>query len=673
MDSVIRVLIFSQDEGSNSFIQDLLKNDSEIVCTVMKNIDQDDHFINKLINFFQDSETDVIILCDCFQQISILELIKIFKQRDIPIPIIVVSKRDETTFAVEVVKAGAENFLVRKYLDSSKFIDAVYSALQTREKQRQLEKIRLENQKLLQAIEQSPVSIIITKAETNKIEYSNPMFTQLTGYGFDEIKGKSPSILKTGFKKTEDYEEMWKTVLSGKTWQGEFINRKKDGNLFFASSVISPITINDLETTHFIGIHQDITGQKEAELKLKNYANMLEKKSNELEKAYDAIEKNIQKAKRLHRHFFPLVFPEIEGIEIEAFYEPAQNIGSDYYNFIHLKDQLIVYVVDVSGSGIDGAFINIFIRQKINRYLYVEMLDHDIVSPKELLNFIAKHFVKEQFPEEYFICLYVAVLDLNSNCLTYSNAGIQVPPMLVNKGRLKALDIGGLPISSAIDMELLSYEEETTYLDEASTFIISTDGIVESVVNGDIYGIERFQQLVLDYYFLPPKELKSVINTDLIDILQKHKSHDDITYVIVQTSFNVVEEKQFIIKSDCHIVENIVEEITSWLETYTKEVNCLLVGFNEMIYNAIEHGNKFDLSKNIIINIEVNQVYALIIIEDEGEGFNWRPRINKELNFLNFEERGRGIIFTKASFDYFNYNEKGNKVYLYKKIQPLES
>jgi serine phosphatase RsbU (regulator of sigma subunit) len=419
--------------------------------------------------------------------------------------------------------------------------------------------------------------------------------------------------------------------------------------------------------THFVGIHQDITKQKEADLKLKNYALMLEKKSNELEKAYDAIEKNIKKAKRLHRHFFPIELPEIEGIELEAFYEPAHNIGSDYYNFVHLKDQLIIYVVDVSGNGIDGAFINIFIRQKINRYLSVEIKDDDNVSPKELLNFLAKHFVKEQFPEEYFICLYVAVLDLTSKCLTYSNAGIQVPPMIVNNGKLTSLNLGGLPISSVIDIELLSYEEETTYLDEASTFVISTDGIVESIVDDDIYGIERFQQLVLEHYYLPPKELKNVINTDLNNVFKKQKSHDDITYVILKTSSKVIKEKQFIMKSDCQAVEYIVGQMTSWLETYTNSVNCLLVGFNEMVYNAIEHGNKFELSKKVSINIEVNSVYILITIEDEGEGFNWRSCMNKVLDIMNFEERGRGIIYTKASFDYFTYNEKGNKVYLYKK------
>jgi PAS domain S-box-containing protein len=251
MDSVIRLLIVSEDEGGDSPIQHLLKNDSLIVCSFLKGIDQDNLFTDNLTNFFQNNETDVIILCDSFQQFSILELIKVFKQKEISIPIIVISTRNETTLAVEVLKAGAENFLVQGCLDYLKLIDAVYSALQTREEQKQLAKLRLENQKLLQAVEQSPVSIIITKAQTNKIEYANPMFTQLTGYEFDEVKGKSPNILKSGYKKAKEYEVLWDTILSGKTWHGEFSNRKKDGNLYYVSSVICPITINGCEKNTF--------------------------------------------------------------------------------------------------------------------------------------------------------------------------------------------------------------------------------------------------------------------------------------------------------------------------------------------------------------------------------------------------------------------------------------
>lgn len=667
MDAAIKVLILSEDEGFFSLIQKLIIDDKSIVCSLIKSIDDEVLITDKLTSFFENIEADVIVVSDSFLKFSILELIKLFKRRRIFIPILVVSQRNEISLAVEVIKGGGENFFVEEQLSSRLFTEAIYSALQSYQEQEQLEKVRLENQKLSTVINQSPVSVVITKAETNKIEYANPMFSKLTGYSFVEVIGQSPNILKSGVKLANEYEELWNTILSGLTWRGEFVNRKKSGELYCVSSTISPVKMNNSETTHYVGIHEDITLQKEAELKLKRYAERLEKKSNELEKAYQAIEQNIKKAKRLHRHFFPTSFPQIDNIQLEAFYKPAHNIGSDYYNFIKIKNQLIVYVVDVSGSGIDGAFINIFIRQKINRFLYAEMVDEEIISPKLLLNYLAKNFILEKFPDEYFICLYVCVLNLETNLMTYSNAGIQVPPAIASKGQLYTLNLGGLPISSAIDTDLLSYEEETVFFDKNSSLLISTDGIVESEINGEMYGVDRLHQLVLNHHYLPPKALKNAINRDIDEIFNSTTAHDDITYVIVQHSSKTIDSKDFFINSNVTEVEEVVQQITELLLKYTFDVNCILVGFNEMIYNAIEHGNKFHHAKQVHIHIEVKDQFILISIKDEGEGFNWRAGMKKQLDFMNFEERGRGIIFTKASFDFVTYNKKGNMVYLFKK------
>lgn len=85
--------------------------------------------------------------------------------------------------------------------------------------------------KLLHAIEQSPVVIMITDTAGN-IEYVNPKFSQLTGYTKEEIIGENPRILKSGETLPEEYKRLWITIASGGTWQGEFHNRKKSGKLF---------------------------------------------------------------------------------------------------------------------------------------------------------------------------------------------------------------------------------------------------------------------------------------------------------------------------------------------------------------------------------------------------------------------------------------------------------
>lgn len=111
------------------------------------------------------------------------------------------------------------------------------------------------------AVEQSPTSIIITDPKGN-IEYTNPKFTELTGYTLEEVKDKNPSILSSGHTTKEQYAILWNTILSGGEWKGEFYNKRKDGSLFWESASISPITDNDGQITHFLAIKEDITGLK---------------------------------------------------------------------------------------------------------------------------------------------------------------------------------------------------------------------------------------------------------------------------------------------------------------------------------------------------------------------------------------------------------------------------
>ena len=118
--------------------------------------------------------------------------------------------------------------------------------------------------KLFRGIERSPASIIITSKE-GKIEYVNPKFERLTGYKLEEIKGKNPRILKSGEMSPEGYKNLWKTLMSGKDWQGQFHNKNKNGDLYWEQATISPIKNNDGKTTHFMAIKEDITDLKNTE------------------------------------------------------------------------------------------------------------------------------------------------------------------------------------------------------------------------------------------------------------------------------------------------------------------------------------------------------------------------------------------------------------------------
>ncbi|HSR17680.1 MAG TPA: PAS domain S-box protein [Ignavibacteriaceae bacterium] len=117
-------------------------------------------------------------------------------------------------------------------------------------------------------IEPSPVSCIITDIDGN-IEYVNRKFTEVTGYSADEVIGKNPRLLKSDEKSSEEYKLLWDTILSGNDWKGEFINKRKNGEVYYEFAVISPIKNESGAITNFIAFKEDITKLKEAENELR--------------------------------------------------------------------------------------------------------------------------------------------------------------------------------------------------------------------------------------------------------------------------------------------------------------------------------------------------------------------------------------------------------------------
>lgn len=134
----------------------------------------------------------------------------------------------------------------------------------------------LERRKLLAAVEQSHSIILITDI-TGDIEYVNPAFTRVTGYIFEEVRGKNPRFLKSGEYSEAVYRQCWETITGGGEWRGEFHNRKKDGQLYWEMASISPIHDDRGNIVHFLKVAEDITLRKEAEAKLEEYSLNLER------------------------------------------------------------------------------------------------------------------------------------------------------------------------------------------------------------------------------------------------------------------------------------------------------------------------------------------------------------------------------------------------------------
>lgn len=134
--------------------------------------------------------------------------------------------------------------------------------------------------KLSQAVEQSPISIVITNSKGN-IEYVNPKFVETTGYSQEEAIGQNPRIIKSENTSPEECKQLWETISNGGNWRGDFLNRKKNGELYWESISISPITDAKGEITHFIAVNEEITYRKETDLLLEEKNHKIEAQNEE--------------------------------------------------------------------------------------------------------------------------------------------------------------------------------------------------------------------------------------------------------------------------------------------------------------------------------------------------------------------------------------------------------
>ena len=132
----------------------------------------------------------------------------------------------------------------------------------TERKHNELERLMLST-----ALEQISNAVIITDPK-GSIEYINTAFESVTGYKLKEVVGKNPRILKTNYQPKSFYSELWKTLTAGKTWNGEFLNRRKNGATYWANTTITPIRNAQGEIENLIGIQEDVTERKKAEAEL---------------------------------------------------------------------------------------------------------------------------------------------------------------------------------------------------------------------------------------------------------------------------------------------------------------------------------------------------------------------------------------------------------------------
>lgn len=161
------------------------------------------------------------------------------------------------------------------------------------------------------ALESAANGVVITDVDGN-IQWANPAFCALTGYTREEAYGQNPrALVRSGEHPTSFYAHMWKTILSGKVWRGELVNRRKDGTLYTEDQTITPVRNEAGEITHFVGIKTDITERKETEAAIRKLNEELEARVEERTIQLNHIKNRIESI--LNSNADPIIFSRVDG------------------------------------------------------------------------------------------------------------------------------------------------------------------------------------------------------------------------------------------------------------------------------------------------------------------------------------------------------------------------
>jgi sigma-B regulation protein RsbU (phosphoserine phosphatase) len=189
--------------------------------------------------------------------------------------------------------------------------------------------------------------------------------------------------------------------------------------------------------------------------------------------------------------------------EIFGNYIPAQYLGGDLYDAFDIdNDSTVFYFADVSGHGVGGALITVFLKQTVKELVQIAKGKNGVVNPSNILKNIQKRFKVLETNEEIYVGMMLGVVNRKSNIVTFANAGHNVEPMhiKVKDNELVTYELSGLPINNWFESQMyLDYDEINIEIHKGDSFIIISDGITEAKSeNGNMLGIEAIKKILLE-------------------------------------------------------------------------------------------------------------------------------------------------------------------------------
>lgn len=257
----IHVLLVEDEIGDAHLVKSTLKKNREITFDVT--------WVESLslaIQALSENDFDVMLLDLSLSDSEGLKTVEIARKMAGDLPIVVLTGRSDTNFALTALKAGANDYMVKGDFGFDGLTRVIRYALLRVE-------METHNKLLVAALNAAANAIVITDKD-GYIKWVNPAFSTLTGYSEEEALEKRPSdLVKSGVQDISFYQKMWAALLAGEHWRGEIVNKHKDGELYHEELSIAPVKNSVGEIINFIGIKEDISERKALEEKLQKLAN----------------------------------------------------------------------------------------------------------------------------------------------------------------------------------------------------------------------------------------------------------------------------------------------------------------------------------------------------------------------------------------------------------------
>jgi len=238
------------------------------------------------------------------------------------------------------------------------------------------------------------------------------------------------------------------------------------------------------------------------------------------------LEKDLEIGRNIQKSLLPDKIPELKNFEIAAYNEPARRVGGDYYDLVMLdKENLLFAIADVSGKGVQAALLMANL-QAFLKSICKQNLPLD--SASNLIN----DLVSDNTTMGSFITFFWGIINDESKEMIYVNAGHN-PPLLVRKGKLTKLKLGGMILGVMQTIE--PYRSESIKLMSGDTLVLFTDGITEAMnINGEEYSDEKLEELIISIADNNADEILEQLTESVSEFTKGAEQSDDITCLIIK-------------------------------------------------------------------------------------------------------------------------------------------